>query len=73
VSLSLEEALDIIRRVKRCPFCRALLRPELESYPHSGGFIIPEISAEPRWYYTTCPKCRYQWSLVKLGARAKTP
>ena len=41
-------------------------RDAVEGYEHSGGFTV---GTKKYWLYITCPKCRYQTSLVKLGVK----
>ncbi len=68
--LSGEEAkpfLDQIER-KECRWCGADLSHELvQAYgPHSGGWNVKGYD-EPLWLFIRCPKCKYDWSLWKLG------
>lgn len=50
----------------RCRWCRTRLKRWVEHYDHSGGWAVYGFS-QKQWLYTTCPKCKYQWNLGKLG------
>ena len=51
---------------KRCRWCGARLKKWIEHYDHSGGWVVSGFT-QRQWLYTTCPKCKYQWNLGKLG------
>jgi hypothetical protein len=61
---------------KDCRWCRdedeetktmVFLNDEpLEHYEHDGGYWVDGYPTK-RWIYVVCPKCKYQWSLRKLG------
>lgn len=63
---------------KDCKWCRrknydngtneiVLLENEpIAHYEHDGGHPVDGFHAN-RWLYVVCPKCKYQWSLGKLG------
>jgi hypothetical protein len=53
---------------KVCRWCRARLNGSIRHYGHSAGWLVTGFS-QRQWLYTTCPKCKYQWNLVKLGVR----
>jgi hypothetical protein len=53
---------------KVCRWCKARLSGRIEHYDHSAGWLVTGFS-QRQWLYTTCPKCKYQWNLVKLGIR----
>lgn len=57
-------------RFKTCRWCdyKISLNVPLEYYDHHGGFDVLGFK-EPQWLYVTCPKCKYQWSLWKLGIK----
>lgn len=64
---------DYRRQIKRikcsCGFEGLDVLP-IEHYPHSGGWPLEQF-AEKEWLYVTCPKCKYQWALWKLGVPRK--
>jgi ribosomal protein L34E len=49
----------------KCRWCGEELGA-IESYDHSGGWLV-EGYEKRQWLYRVCPKCRYMWSLEKLG------
>lgn len=51
---------------KCCRWCGAQLKNWVEHYDHSGGWKVSGFSQKQR-LYTTCPRCKYQWNLGKLG------
>ena len=54
---------------KRCRWCDTRIENQpLQSYEHHGGYQV-EGFEQKQWLYVTCPKCKYQWSAVKLGIK----
>jgi hypothetical protein len=51
---------------RHCRWCGSRLRKWVEHYDHSGGWEVSGF-LQRQWLYTTCPKCKYQWNLGKLG------
>lgn len=51
---------------KSCRWCGTHLRGWIEHYDHNGGWEVSGC-VQKQWLYTTCPKCKYQWNLGKLG------
>jgi hypothetical protein len=64
-ALTLKEYAALVKR-KRCRWCRRKLSSWVEHYDHAGGWEVSGFS-QKQWLYTTCPKCKYQWNLGKLG------
>lgn len=61
---NLEECRTIILRdVCDCGY-KGLSGLPLESWGHSGGY---EVNGVKVWPYVVCPKCGYEWSVVKLS------
>jgi hypothetical protein len=48
-----------------CPTCGAPLS-HVKGYSHEGGWDVRGF-ARKQWLYRTCPKCRYDWALWKIG------
>lgn len=48
-----------------CPECKTHLLP-IEVYPHRGGWELKDYLTR-QWLSAKCPKCRFEWSLWKLG------
>jgi hypothetical protein len=51
---------------KCCRWCGAQLKRWIEHYDHNGGWEVSGFS-QKQWLYATCPRCKYQWNLGKLG------
>ena len=57
---------------KRCT-CQAepsLAAQPIDHYDHSGGWRVDGFEFR-QWLSVECPKCKYQWSLRKLGVTGK--
>lgn len=65
VARSLKEYAALVSR-KRCRWCGTRLKKWVEHYDHGGGWEVSGFS-QKQWLYTTCPRCKYQWNLSKLG------
>lgn len=50
----------------KCRWCQAELPTQIEHEDHPGGWKI-EGYEMLQWLWVTCKKCKYQWSLWKLG------
>jgi hypothetical protein len=51
---------------KTCRWCGTRLSGRIEHYEHSGGWTVAGFESK-QWLYARCPKCGYQWNLMKLG------
>ncbi len=43
------------------------LSPTIDAYPHPNGWPVSGEVSERVWLSVQCPKCKYDWSLEKLG------
>jgi hypothetical protein len=64
-ALTLKEYGSLIKG-KICRWCRARLNGWISHYDHCGGWKVTGFP-QKQWLYTTCPRCKYQWNLGKLG------
>jgi len=63
---TLEDYKKMIKETK-CRWCHAdLSNQPIEHYDHEGDWEVKGFK-EKQWLYVTCPKCKYQWALWKLG------
>lgn len=49
-----------------CPDCGEVFRGPVEHYSHPDGWRVADFGYR-LWLYLTCARCRYGWSLWKLG------
>jgi hypothetical protein len=64
--LTLEDYSKLIK-IKRCRWCDTPLPiQDIDHYPHQYGWTVRGFD-EKQWLSVRCPKCRYEWSLWKLG------
>ena len=60
-------AYEELCKYKTCGWCGCLIGDQpIEMFQHPDGW---EVSGLPdyQWLYITCPECKYEWSLWKLG------
>lgn len=50
---------------QNCPTCKTELGP-IEFYPHDGGWKVEGYDTR-LWLSKNCRRCRYDWSLWKIG------
>jgi len=49
-----------------CPTCKTKLYDKIDLYEHDGGWIVKGFDKK-QWLSKRCPKCKYDWSLWKIG------
>lgn len=63
---TLEDYRSQIKRDKCDCGHEGLKSLHIEHYPHGAGWPVQGFP-ELQWLYVTCPKCKYEWALWKLG------
>lgn len=68
VVLNMVEARPFLARIvrTRCDCGFDMGGEPIRGYPHSGGWRV-EGYKKRLWLYVTCPNCKYQWAIWKLG------
>lgn len=49
-----------------CRWDGTKLAEDVDTYPHHGGWRVDGM-VEKQWLSIQCPRCKYDWSLDKLG------
>src|SRR3989304_4585705 len=72
---TLEQYQQMLEQVNaKCKWCEDHVTPiktelatrSIEYYEHDGGWNVDGFD-QKQWLYVTCPICKYEWSLWKLG------